>query len=342
MSEKHTRYVRQEMFAHIGQEGQQRIAASKVLIVGCGALGAAQANLLARAGVGKLILVDRDILDWSNLQRQLLYDESQTEAGLPKVIAAQQRLQQINSAIEIDAHILDITASNIAQYVKQADLVLDATDNFETRFLLNDVCLKLGVPWIYGACVGSYGLSMNIIPHKTPCLRCLFESIPAPGTTPTCDTAGVIGPIVSMIASIQCAEALKFLVGDKAALREGVVNVDLWQNQLHQLQLTLPRPDCPACQKQEWEYLHGERRHTTTVLCGRNTVQVTPQQDEPFSLDNVAAQLAQIGPTTHNAFLVRCTLPEHVLTVFRDGRALIEGTSDPSEARSIYARYIGG
>lgn len=341
MENRASRYARQVLFSPIGKEGQAKLAAARVLIVGCGALGSASANLLARAGVGHLSLLDRDILSWSNLQRQLLYDEAQVEAGLPKAVAAVARLQQINSEISLREIVADITPQNIEKHLKDIDLVLDATDNFETRFLLNDACLKHRIPWIYGACVAGYGLMMNILPGTTPCLRCLFEEPPTPGTTPTCDTTGVLGPIVTTIASLQCTEALKLFTGHHDKLRPGVFHIDLWEGHSYTLSLTTPREGCPACQQQRWDYLSGQQHAQTSQLCGRNTVQISPASPQELDFTQLATQLATQGEVTQNAYLLRCRMPSLTLTLFRDGRALIEGTDDPSIARGIYAKMLG-
>jgi adenylyltransferase/sulfurtransferase len=335
------RYNRQILFPGIGDQGQQRLTESTVLLVGCGALGSTQAELLARAGVGHIILFDRDVLEASNLQRQQLYDESDVLAQLPKAIAAKQRLERINSSIRITAHTNDLTAATIEDALKGVDLVLDGTDNFETRFLVNDACLKHNIPWIYGACVSSYGLVMTIIPEQTPCLRCVFEEMPPPGTLQTCDTAGVIAPIVNVIASLQCTEALKYLTGRHDKLRKGLLNVDLWENTFVPVGLSQPREACPACQQREYTYLKGEHAQQTTVLCGRNTVQVMPASPSSIDLGQLATQLSPHGKVTQNPFLLRLALEDKTITVFPDGRALIEGTKQAAEARSLYARYIG-
>lgn len=336
-----SRYARQILFSDIGEVGQERLSSACVVILGCGALGSIQAEILARAGVGKLKIIDRDVLEESNLQRQALYDEQQVEERLPKVIAALQRLRKINSSIEIEGEIADITSQNIESFIDGADLVLDATDNFETRFVLNDACLKHNIPWIYGACVSSYGLSMNILPQRTPCLRCVFEEMPPPGSLQTCDTAGVIAPIVNVIASIQCTEALKILVGADEDLRPGMLNVDLWDGRFIPVEMKEPRSDCPACQHQQWDYLSGKHSQNTTVLCGRNTVQLMPSQRQSVDLKELAERLKGQGRVTHNPFLVRFEIESSIITVFPDGRALIEGTKKASEARSIYAKWIG-
>ncbi len=339
--EKKERYSRQILFSEIGAEGQERLERSHVLVVGCGALGSSQAELMARAGVGRLTLLDRDILEASNLQRQLLYDEAQVEQGLPKAIAAQQRLQQINSDIQIEGIPTDVRPVNVEHLLQDVDLVLDGTDNFETRLLLNDACIKHALPWIYGACVGSYGVTMPILPKKTPCLRCLFDTMPLPGTAQTCDTTGVIGPIVTTISSLQCTEALKYLTGRHDAIRRTLFHIDLWDNHFASIKVKAPREDCPACQLEQWEYLKGQHHPKTAVLCGRNTVQVLPPLTQSLDLKKIASQLQAHGTVQSNDYLLRCNLKSHTLTLFLDGRALIEGTQSPTEARAIYARFLG-
>lgn len=334
------RYHRQTLFAPIGTEGQQKLADSRVLVVGCGALGAAHANLLARAGVGTLVLVDRDILEASNLQRQLLYDEAQVRARLPKAEAAKQRLQEINSSIRLEAHTLDLTADSIEALLENVDLVLDATDNFETRYLLNDACVKHGVPWIYGACVSSYGLSLTIRPGVTPCFRCVFEQAPAPGTSPTCDTAGVLGSIVTMVSSVQVTEAIKLLVGAEEQLRSGLLHMDVWQSRFQQLGMASPRPDCPTCGQHDFPYLE-QSGQSSTHLCGRNTVQIRPAPGTTIDLVQLEKQLQPLGNVLRTPFLLTLQWEELELTVFPDGRTLVEGTNDLAVARSAVSKTIG-
>lgn len=339
--EKRERYSRQILFAEIGSEGQKRLKNSHVLIVGCGALGSTQAELMARAGVGRLTVLDRDTLEASNLQRQLLYEEADVLQNLPKAIAAKQRLQRINSSIQIDGIATDVRPVNIEHYLQGVDLVLDGTDNFETRLLINDACIKHNIPWVYGACVGSYGVAMPILPQTTPCLRCLFDTMPLPGTAQTCDTAGVIGPIVTTISSLQCAEALKILTGNLDSIRRGILHIDLWDNHFAPIKSKTPRKDCPACQLSQWEYLEGKHHPKAAVLCGRQTVQILPPTSQTMNLKQLASKLEPHGTVQTNDYLLRCQLPQHTLTVFADGRALVQGTHNPAEARALYARFLG-
>lgn len=338
-----TRYVRQMSYAPIGEDGQRSLANSSVLVCGCGALGSVVANTLARAGVGRLRLVDRDFLELNNLQRQVLYDESDVESGLPKAIAAAQRLRSINSQIEIEPIVSDVDFSNIRQLVEDMDLILDGTDNFETRFLLNDISLKESIPWVYGGCIGAEGQSMTIIPGETACLRCLMPDTPPPGTTPTCDTAGIIGPIINVIASIESAEAIKILSGNRSSINRTLTVIDLWDNRLRSISLDSLKGDsnCDACQNREFPWLDGKRGGHSSVLCGRNSVQLNYPDKSSVSLDDLAKRLAAVGQVTVNSFLLRCIIGEYVLTVFPDGRAIIGGTDDIATAKTVYAKYIG-
>ena len=337
-----SRYARQMRFAPLGAQGQRRLLASRALVVGCGALGAVIANTLARAGVGRLRIVDRDFLELNNLQRQVLYDEDDVAAGLPKAIAAQNRLRRINSQIEIEAHVADVDHTNIERLLGGVDCLVDGTDNFETRFLLNDAAVKLGIPWIYGGCLGAEGQSLTILPGQTPCLRCLMPEPPPPGSTPTCDSAGILATIIGVIASIESGEAIKILSGHAEAINRKWLVMDLWDNTLRQIKLDgAQAADCPCCVRRDFPWLAGERSSHTAVLCGRHAVQLSFPGREPLSLDDVAAKLSAVGQVTRNKYLVRAAIGQHQLTVFPDGRAVIGGTDDVAEARSVYAKYVG-
>jgi adenylyltransferase/sulfurtransferase len=337
-----SRYARQMRFAPLGVEGQRRILASRALVVGCGALGAVIANTLARAGVGKLRIVDRDFLELNNLQRQVLYDEDDVAAGLPKAIAAKNRLSRINSQIEIEAVVADVDHTNIERLLAGVDCLVDGTDNFETRFLLNDAAVKLGIPWVYGGCLGAEGQSLTILPGQTPCLRCLMPDPPPPGSTPTCDSAGILATIIGVIASLEANEALKILSGHPEAISRTWTVIDLWDNTLRPIKLDGARsPDCPCCGRREFPWLAGERGSHTAVLCGRNAVQLSFPGREPVSLDGLAEKLAAVGQVTRNKYLVRAMIGEYQLTVFPDGRAVVGGTEDIAEARGVYAKYVG-
>ena len=337
------RYARQARFAPVGAAGQAAINQGRVLVCGCGALGSVIANTLARAGVGYLRLVDRDFLELNNLQRQVLYDEQDVRDHLPKAIAAKRRLAQINSEIELDAIVTDVNHLNLVELLAGIDVIADGTDNFETRFLLNDAAHQVGVPWVYGGCIGAEGQSMTIIPGRTPCFRCIVPEAPPPGTTPSCDSAGILGPIVNVIASIEAAEVLKLLCGATAAVNQGLTVVDLWNNQFRTVKLDnlRERADCPTCRGGEYPWLDGSRASHTAVLCGRNSVQLGGAEQTQVSLDELQQRLVEFGTVTRNPFLLRAHIEEFTITVFSDGRAVIGGTNDPARARTVYARYVG-
>lgn len=339
------RYSRQIRFAEIGQEGQERIRAARVLLCGCGALGTVLADTLTRAGVGYLRIVDRDFVDLSNLQRQVLFDEKDVEEHLPKAIVAARRLAAINSQVKLDPHVADIDWRNIRELVKDVDLILDGSDNFEVRFLINDVSLETGIPWIYAGCVGSHGQTMPIFPNETACLRCLIETPPEPGATETCDTAGVLAPAIHMVTAVQATNALKFLSGHKELIAPQLTIIDVWDGTLRQMNLSNLRAksQCPACVQGKRDWLHGGSGSQSTVLCGRNSVQISPANPTNLALDELAKKLEPSGSITSNPYLLRLKLKEseHEITVFRDGRAIIAGTDDISVARTLYARYVG-
>jgi adenylyltransferase/sulfurtransferase len=335
------RYARQTLFAGIGRAGQERINAGRALIVGCGALGTVLANNLARAGVGYLRIVDRDFVEGNNLQRQVLFDESDALASMPKAEAAARQLRRVNSAIEIDTRTLDVNTDNIEELLDGVDLVLDGTDNFETRYLLNDASLKTGKPWIYSGVIAAYGVTMTILPGDTACLRCVFPERPLPGTTPTCDTAGVLNGIVGVVAGMASTEALKWFVGSDRLVR-GLTWIDLWENTFDRIEL--PRqPDCPACGQRHFEYLDAPADALGATLCGRNAVQVRPAatQEATLDLDALAERLRPVGEVATNGFLLRLRVDGYEVTLFPDARAIIKGTDDPAIARSVYARYVG-
>ncbi len=327
----------------LGEDGQRRLLESRVLICGCGALGSVIANTLARSGVGRLRIVDRDFLELNNLQRQVLYDEADVAEGVPKAVAAGRRLKQINSEIEIEAIVADVNAENIVALLQDVDMVLDGADNFEVRFLLNDACLKFGIPWVYGGCIGAEGQSMTIIPGETPCLRCLMRDAPPPGSSPTCDSAGILAPIINIIASLEANEALKILSGHPEAISRDLTVFDIWDNRIRQVRLDglKDSSDCPACHQQEYPWLDGNRGSHAAVLCGRNAVQLSFPNQEPISLDALAKKLSGLGRVSNNEYLLRFEVDGFQLTVFPDGRAIVKGTEEESEARTVYAKYIG-
>ena len=336
------RYSRQELFSPIGEEGQQKIREKHVLIIGAGALGSANAEMFVRAGVGTVTIVDRDYVDWSNLQRQQLYAESDVENNLPKAVAAKKRLEEINSEVRVEALVQDVTAEELEELVTNVDVMIDATDNFETRFIVNDMAQKYSIPWIYGACVGSYGLSYTILPSKTPCLSCLLQSIPLGGAT--CDTAGIISPAVSLVVSHQVTEALKLLVEDYESLRDGLVSFDVWKNEYSCMNVQkLRKHNCPSCGENAlYPYLNKENTSKTAVLCGRNTVQIRPPHKEEMDFERYKELLHdRVNDLNVNPYLLSFSVEEKRLVAFKDGRVLVHGTKDISEAKTIYHRYFG-
>jgi adenylyltransferase/sulfurtransferase len=334
--DKRERYSRQIRFAGLGNEGQNRLLRGHVAIVGCGALGSFQAGALARAGVGTLTLIDRDFVELSNLQRQWLYDESDALQALPKAVAAGNHLRLVNSGCTIQTVVADLIPANIEDVLEGCDLILDGTDNFETRYLINDFALARGIPWIYGAAVGSYGLSMPIVPGRTACLGCIYPVSPT-GAQPTCETVGVLGPVTSIIASLQCADAIKVLAG--ATLIPRITTVDVWTGAIRQIDMPPRDEACRACAQRAFEYLHGRRRAPIS-LCGRNAVQIHERQ-RPVDLRSLGNQLAPLGDVKVTEFALRFYASPYEMTIFPDGRAIIKGTTDPGVARSVYARYVG-
>ncbi len=339
------RYQKQVLFAGLKEEGQRKLVESRVLLCGCGALGTVLAETLVRAGVGFVRIVDRDFVELSNLQRQVLFDEEDVRERWPKAVAAARKLAAINSEVTIDAVVADIDHTNILTLAKDVDLILDGTDNFEIRFLINDASLETGLPWIYAGVIGSHGQTMTIFPHKTACLRCLIESIPAPGTTETCDTAGVLGPAVNVVASLEATSALKILSGQPELVEPSLMILDVWDLSFRKMNVAnlRDRADCPACRHGERVWLSGQKGGESTVLCGRNAVQVRPPEKTQLSLEDLAEKLKTSGEVQSNKFLLKLTLknPDYELTVFRDGRAIIKGTEDIGIARGLYSRYIG-
>ena len=337
------RYSRQILFEGIGGEGQKMLKESRVAIVGCGALGAIQAETLARAGVGHLVLIDRDFVEESNLQRQIMFEETDARDRLPKAIAAARRIERINPDVKVESIVADVNYENIEDLLAESDLVLDGTDNFETRFLINDAAVKEGIPWIYGAAVGSYGLTMTVIPGETPCLRCVLRNMPDPGSGPTCDTAGVILPIVAVIGSIQSAEALKLIVGARQKLHQSLIRINVWDFAINRTPLAAidKDPECRACGLKRFDYLRGEGRQVATTLCGRNAVQIGRSGSNVLDFESLAARLKPLGEVAFNDFLLRFRVDDYDITVFRDARSIIRGTTDPAVARGLYSQYIG-
>lgn len=332
------RYSRQILFPGLGEEGQQRLSEACAAIVGCGALGNFQADALARAGVGRLRLIDRDYVEWSNLQRQCLFEEADAEQALPKAVAAARRLKRVNSEIEAVPLVADVTPENVEELLGGAQVVLDGTDNFETRYLINDFCVSRSIPWIYGGAVGSYGIAMPVLPGETPCLKCLYPEPPS-GDQPTCETAGVLNVVPQLIAAVQTAEALKILAGRREAVSRRITTADLWSGVLRQVEMPQRDPQCPACAQGNFLHLEGSGRAPIS-LCGRNAVQIH-ERSRPVDLRALAERLSRLGEVRSNEFAVRFQAPPYELTIFPDGRAIIKGTTDPALARSLYARYVG-
>jgi adenylyltransferase/sulfurtransferase len=333
------KYSRQMLFSGIGPQGQERLLASKAVLVGCGAIGAAAANLLVRAGVGRLRVIDRDFVEPSNLQRQTLFDELDAREALPKAIAAEKKLRSINSGVSVEGIVADVSPRNAEELLSGFDLILDGTDNFETRFLVNDFAVKFSLPWIYAAAVASYGLTMAIRPGATPCLACLLDSGSRQGLEETCDTVGVLGSIVNLIASIEVAEATKLLAGREGALHGRLISCDVWSG--HMQSVRVPRnPDCRVCVHREFSYLAGQAQPHVT-MCGRDSVQIH-ERNRALDLASLRGRLAPtVDDVRYNDFLLRFRVPPYEMTVFADGRAILKGTKDPAVARSLYARYIG-
>lgn len=338
-----TRYSRQILFAPIGRSGQEKLGQSRVAIVGMGALGTVLSNHMVRAGVGFVRLIDRDFVEPSNLQRQMLYDEADAAEHLPKAIAAHAKLAKINSSVTIEPIVADLTAYNAEEFLTDVDLVLDATDNFQVRYLVNDVCVKHGIPWVYGGAVSATGTFTTIRPGTTPCLRCLFPDAPNPGEMPTCDTAGVIGPIIHIVASYQATEAFKLLVNETDALNPNLEHFEIWHNRHQQIKVANGRrDDCPACGQREFSFLQPDSQDGQAVsLCGRDTVQISPAARLSLDLDGLAERLTPLGQVERNKFLLRFRVDPYTLVVFPDGRVLVQGTDDSSLARTLHAKYIG-
>ncbi|HKS10695.1 MAG TPA: ThiF family adenylyltransferase [Pyrinomonadaceae bacterium] len=334
------RYSRQILFNGIGEDGQRKLLAARVLIVGCGALGSAHAEALGRAGLGRIRIVDRDFVEPSNLQRQTMFTESDAEKRLPKAIAAANHLHEINADIEIEPHVADVNYSNIEQLIEGCDVVIDGTDNFSTRYLINDACVKHETNWIYGAAVGSYGVTMTIRPHETTCLRCVFEEAPPAASAPTCDTAGVIMPIISIVSAVQVTETIKLIIGNTADLHQSLTQFDVWRNEWRTIKLGGPNPDCPTCALGQYETL-DKAGDSAAVLCGRDAIQISPSQPTSINFQSLAERLRPSGDVKFNEYLLRFKTGPFELTVFQDARSIVRGTDQIATARSLYAKYIG-
>ncbi len=335
------RYSRQQLFKQIGFEGQEKIRHKHVLIVGVGALGSAGAEAFVRAGIGKLTIIDRDYVEWSNLQRQQLYTEKDANNKIPKAIAAKKHLKQINSEVEIEALIMDAVADNVESLLDDVDIIIDGTDNFDIRFIINDLSHKYNIPWIYGSCVGSYGATYTVIPGRTPCLNCILKRVPTGGAT--CDTAGIISPAVQIVSAYQVAEAFKILVEGFAALRNTFLTFDVWSNQHHSIHVDKIKTEgCPSCGTcRTYPYLSYENQTKTEVLCGRNTVQIRPTKSIEYNFDQVEKSLKIYGEVTKNPYLLSCQLPDYRMVIFKDGRVFIHGTNNIQLAKNLYYRLLG-
>jgi sulfur carrier protein ThiS adenylyltransferase len=335
------RYSRQTLFGPIGEMGQKSISCKHVLLVGAGALGTGNAEALVRAGVGKLTMVDRDYVEWSNLQRQQLYTEKDASERLPKAVAAEKHLKEINSEVEVVAHIMDVGPNDLLGLTEGVDLIIDATDNFDTRLVINDVSLKNDIPWVYGGCAGSYGITYTFLPGRTPCLHCLLDSLPSQSMT--CDTAGIISPAVSMVVSYQVSEALKILAGDWDAVRQKLTSFDVWENEYSTVDVRgLKKNTCLSCgDAPQYPFLKFENQLKSAVLCGRDAVQIRPARPGAVDIDRMAEQMEyHMERVEKNPYLIACKKGKHRIVLFRDGRALIHGTKDITEAKSLYHRYF--
>jgi adenylyltransferase/sulfurtransferase len=341
MDDPLARYSRQMILPGWGRERQEILARKTAVIIGCGALGSHIAAHLVRAGIGRLGVADRDFVEWHNLPRQALYDESDAKAGVPKAVAAARRLRQLNSLVEIQEHVVDVNADTIEGLIAGADVVLDGADNFEVRYLLNEACVKHTIPWIYGGVLGTYGLTAAIVPGETPCLRCMLGPMPPPGSVPTCETAGVLGSAVAIIAALEATEGLKILLGRKEDLLRSMIMIDVWSGDFERAETQKGSSRCPVCDDGQYELLGMEQGSMTAVLCGRNAVQVTPRPPQSLQLSSLAERLASVGAVTVNEYLLRLDVEGVQLTVFPDGRTIVKGTDDPARARAFYARFIG-
>lgn len=334
------RYSRQTLLSEVGQEGQEKLLSSTVALVGCGALGTAIASGLTRAGVGHIKIVDRDYVELSNLQRQTLFDERDVTEGLPKAVAAVEKLRKINSEIHLESLVTDLNSFNVERILDGVNLVVDGTDNFEARFLINDACVKYGLSWVYGAVIATYGVTMSIVPGRTACLRCLLRDQPPPGTVPTCDTVGVLGAAARVIGALEVAQVLKLLLDGGQEYWSHLTQVDVWTGEWLRIQVEQD-PECPTCGQGDYEFLEAKEGTFVTSLCGREAVQVSIRGDVTLSLPQLAERLSTSGEVRLNAYMLRCEVEGYDIAVFPNGRAIIKGTIDETEARTVYAKYIG-
>jgi molybdopterin/thiamine biosynthesis adenylyltransferase len=335
------RYARQLILPQIGNAGQAKLAGSRVVVAGCGALGTNIANLLARAGVGTLRIVDRDIVELNNLQRQVLFDEEDANSCLPKAVAAANKLAAVNSQIALEPVVADISPRNVESVIAGADLVVDGTDNFETRFLINDACVKLGVPWVYGAVIGTEGMCMTIVPRRTPCFRCFVPEMPPPGSSPTCDTAGVLNTAAAVVAALEVTAAFKVLTGQFDPNEGRLLCIDLWSGELTAVEITKPELPCPACDGGRFEFLESRQGSWAYSLCGRQAVQINLRGNLRLSLPELAERLRSVGSVECNEHMLRLQVDSYELYVFPNGRTIVKGCSDPARGRAVFARYVG-
>lgn len=334
------RYKKQIILKDIDEVGQNKLINSKVAIVGIGALGTVASNNLVRAGVGKLKLIDRDYIELSNLQRQVLFDEEDIEKGLPKAVAAALKLKKINSNVEIKPFVEDLTKENIEELLGDVDIIIDGTDNFETRFLINDFAVKNKIPWAYAGVVGTNGMTLLIIPELTPCFRCIMEEIPAPGTMPTCDTAGVLGTVSNIIASTECTEVIKYLVGAKDKLINKLIYFDMWDGSYKTIGLEKDE-NCPVCGKGKFQFLESEKGSKIVSLCGQNAIQISRKEKISIDFQMLADNLKNTGKVKFNEYMLKLNVEKYEFTVFKDGRTIVKGTKDEKEAKTLFAKYIG-
>ncbi len=330
------RYSRQILLRDIQHDGQEKLARGHVVIIGCGALGTTIANNLVRSGIGHIRVVDRDIVELNNLQRQNLFDES--DVGFPKASVAVKKLERINSEIKIEPIVEDVTHKNMESIIKNMDVVLDGTDKMLIRFLINDACVKHDIPWIYGGAIETYGITMNIIPHKTPCFRCLIQDLPRAGSLPTCDTVGVLNSIPGIIGSIQSTEALKILLGKE--INKGILTYDVWSHNFNNMEIK-KRDNCECCGKHNYEFLNAKKRETMISLCGKGAIQITPVNEAKISFEDLGKRLQKLGDVDFHKLVLRFKIPGYELNIFKNGRTIIIGTNDKKIAKSLYAKYIG-
>ncbi|RKY86070.1 hypothetical protein DRQ09_06520 [candidate division KSB1 bacterium] len=339
MKKKLKRYSRQILIEEIGEKGQEKLLSSSVAVVGCGALGTFTAENLVRAGVGIIKIIDRDFPEISNLHRQLLYDENDVKKKIPKAVSAAKKLKKMNSTVMVEPFPDDLNVNNIDEILTDVDIIFDGTDNFETRFLINDYCLKNNIPWIYTSAVSTFGMTMNIIPGKTPCLRCIINDLPVPGSVITCETAGILGVTAYFISSIEVIEGIKIIL-NKNNINKYLIVVDVWKEEIDKIEVNKDK-NCPVCSGKKYEFLKKKRKILITGICGMNKFYITPWKPQKISFERIAERLKSVGKVTYNNYLLKVTLPEYQIVLFADGRVSIEGVKDEKEAKSIYSRLFG-